>query len=75
MSEHECCGHGDILVGGCWDDEIDLVIREASMTFETCGVITRNQTLCSHVNLSSMLGSFNKTRYHSMINVKNTSTD
>ncbi len=33
MSEHECCGHGDISVGGCWDDEIDLVIREAPMTF------------------------------------------
>jgi hypothetical protein len=31
MSQHECCGHGDILVGGCWDDEIDLVIREAPM--------------------------------------------
>lgn len=31
MSEHDCCGHGDILVGGCWDDEIDLVIREAPL--------------------------------------------
>lgn len=31
MSQHECCGHGDILVGCCWDDEIDLVIREAPM--------------------------------------------
>jgi hypothetical protein len=27
MSTHECCGHGDILVGGSWDDEIDLVVR------------------------------------------------
>ncbi len=33
MGEYECCGHGDILVGGCWDDEIDLVIRETPMTF------------------------------------------
>jgi len=31
MQQHECCGHGDILVGGCWDDEIDLVVREAPM--------------------------------------------
>merc|ERR1712129_141731 len=31
MSQYECCGHGDILVGGCWDDEIDLVIREAPL--------------------------------------------
>eukprot|EP01083_Nonionella_stella_P234662 825860_1 len=28
MSQHECCGNGDILVGGTWEDEIDLVIRE-----------------------------------------------
>ena len=32
MSRYDCCGHGDILVGGCWDDEIDLVIREAPMS-------------------------------------------
>jgi ribosomal protein L44E len=31
MSQHECCGYGDILVGGCWDDEIDLVIRESPL--------------------------------------------
>lgn len=31
MSQYECCGHGDILVGGTWEDEIDLVIREAPM--------------------------------------------
>ena len=31
MSRHNCCGHGDILVGGSWDDEIDLVIREAPL--------------------------------------------
>mmetsp|Transcript_27988 Transcript_27988/g.39425 ORF Transcript_27988/g.39425 Transcript_27988/m.39425 type:complete len:144 (-) Transcript_27988:136-567(-) len=31
MSQYENCGHGDILVGGCWDDEVDLVIREAPM--------------------------------------------
>jgi hypothetical protein len=23
MAQHECCGHGDILVGGCCDNEID----------------------------------------------------
>jgi hypothetical protein len=34
MSQHECCGHGDILVGGSWDDEIDLVIREAPLFLE-----------------------------------------
>ena len=33
MSKHQCCGHGDILVGGSWDDEVDLVIREAPMHF------------------------------------------
>jgi hypothetical protein len=27
MSQHECCGHGDIVVGDCWDDEIDLLVR------------------------------------------------
>lgn len=31
MSQHDCCGHGDILVGGCWDDEIDLVIRPTEL--------------------------------------------
>jgi hypothetical protein len=29
MEQHECCGHGDIMVGWDEDDEIDLVIREA----------------------------------------------
>ena len=27
MDQHECCGHGDILVGETWEDEIDLVVR------------------------------------------------
>ena len=27
MSEHECHGHGDIIVGDTWEDEIDLEIR------------------------------------------------
>jgi len=27
MSQHTCCGHGDILVGDSWEDEIDLVVR------------------------------------------------
>ncbi len=27
MSRHTCCGHGDIVVGGTWEDEIDLVVR------------------------------------------------
>ena len=27
MSKHRCCGHGDILVGDSWEDEIDLVVR------------------------------------------------
>mmetsp|Transcript_2637 Transcript_2637/g.4088 ORF Transcript_2637/g.4088 Transcript_2637/m.4088 type:complete len:174 (+) Transcript_2637:47-568(+) len=27
MSRHDCCGHGDICVGGTWEDEIDLVVR------------------------------------------------
>jgi hypothetical protein len=31
MSRHECCGHGDIIVGESWNDEIDLVIREAPL--------------------------------------------
>lgn len=34
MSQHECCGHGDILVGGRWDDEVDLVIRPAPLFLE-----------------------------------------
>jgi hypothetical protein len=29
MGKYEQCGHGDILVGGSWDDEIDLVVRPA----------------------------------------------
>jgi hypothetical protein len=28
MSRHECCGHGDIIVGGTWEDEIDLIVRQ-----------------------------------------------
>jgi hypothetical protein len=31
MSQYTCCGHGDILVGGTWEDEIDLVIRETQL--------------------------------------------
>mmetsp|Transcript_2354 Transcript_2354/g.5393 ORF Transcript_2354/g.5393 Transcript_2354/m.5393 type:complete len:143 (-) Transcript_2354:225-653(-) len=31
MSEHECAGHGDICVGCTWEDEIDLLIREAPL--------------------------------------------
>ena len=31
MNQHECCGHGDILVGGSDEDEIDLVIRETTL--------------------------------------------
>ena len=31
MSQHMQCGNGDILVGGCWDDEVDLVIRDAPL--------------------------------------------
>lgn len=27
MSKYDCCGHGDIVVGGTWEDEIDLVVR------------------------------------------------
>jgi hypothetical protein len=27
MNQYDCCGHGDILVGGTWEDEIDLVVR------------------------------------------------
>jgi hypothetical protein len=34
MSRHECYGHGDICVGGTWEDEIDLVIREAPLHLE-----------------------------------------
>jgi hypothetical protein len=33
MKQYECCGNGDILVGGTWDDEIDLILREAPMHF------------------------------------------
>lgn len=31
MSRYMCCGHGDIIVGHTWEDEIDLVIREAPL--------------------------------------------
>ncbi|GAX13646.1 hypothetical protein FisN_14Lh342 [Fistulifera solaris] len=34
MSRHDCYGHGDICVGGTWEDEIDLVIREAPLHLE-----------------------------------------
>ena len=27
MDRHTCCGHGDIVVGDTWEDEIDLVVR------------------------------------------------
>lgn len=29
LNEYPNCGYGDIQVGGCWDDEINLVIRPA----------------------------------------------
>jgi hypothetical protein len=28
-NQYEQCGYGDILVGGTWEDEIDLVVRPA----------------------------------------------
>lgn len=31
MSEHDCYGHGDICVGGTWEDEIDLVVRDTTL--------------------------------------------
>ena len=34
MSEHDCYGHGDICVGGTWEDEIDLVIRDTPLYLE-----------------------------------------
>jgi hypothetical protein len=34
MSEHECYGRGYICVGGTWEDEIDLVIRETLLYLE-----------------------------------------
>jgi hypothetical protein len=34
MEQHDQAGYGDILVGGTWDDEIDLVIRDAPLFFE-----------------------------------------
>jgi hypothetical protein len=34
MEQHEQAGYGDILVGGTWDDEIDLVVRDAPLFFE-----------------------------------------
>ena len=27
MARSTCCGHGDIIVGSDWDDEIDLVVK------------------------------------------------
>ena len=30
MQQHECCGHGDILVGGTWADEIDLIVKKCT---------------------------------------------
>lgn len=29
MEQYMQCGHGDILVGDSWEDEIDLVVRSA----------------------------------------------
>lgn len=34
MSRYDQCGHGDILVGDTWDDEVDLVIREAPLKLD-----------------------------------------
>lgn len=31
MEQHDCCGHGDILVGGTWEDEISLVVLPAPL--------------------------------------------
>jgi hypothetical protein len=29
MEQYDQCGHGDITVGGTWEDEINLVVRPA----------------------------------------------
>lgn len=34
MSQHDCCGHGDICVGDFEEDEIDLVIRDTPLYLE-----------------------------------------
>jgi hypothetical protein len=31
MEQHECCGHGDIVVGDSWEDEISLVVLPAPL--------------------------------------------
>ncbi len=31
MEQHDCCGHGDILVGDTWEDEISLVVLPAPL--------------------------------------------
>jgi hypothetical protein len=31
MQEYECCGHGDIMIGGTWEDEIDLVVKPCEL--------------------------------------------
>lgn len=34
MEKYARAGHGDIVVGGTWEDEIDLVIRDAPLFLE-----------------------------------------
>lgn len=33
MSRYDQCGHGDILIGPSWDDEIDLVVKPTECFF------------------------------------------
>ena len=34
MTQYDCCGHGDIVVGDTWEDEIDLVVESANICSE-----------------------------------------
>ncbi len=35
MGQHECCGNGDIIVRGTWEDEAGLVIWPAPMFLQS----------------------------------------
>jgi hypothetical protein len=51
MSRHDRCGHGDIMVGGTWEDEIDLVVKPCESFLEKVVPETESVSASSSTNI------------------------
>ena len=54
MGRYDNCGHGDILVGDCWDDEVDLVVKPCESFLETTSESSSSKA-CSSVVSDSII--------------------